>query len=177
MHGMHRVAEVERQIRADKAGSPALRRPSPTNTSASNNTINNEGERIMFYKKFVVRQHERALLFRDGDFVKFLEPGVHRIGTFLYAYTIERFDITQPVFGHRLQDFLIEKHPRQVDLYFEVVATGQNEIAVVYHNDRVTMVMAPATRHLFTKGVMKIRVERIDIVETLEVDERLAKRL
>ncbi len=33
----------------------------------------NQGERTMFYAKFIVRKHERALLFRDGDFVKFLE--------------------------------------------------------------------------------------------------------
>ena len=131
----------------------------------------------MFYTKFIVRKHERALLFRDGDFVKFLEPGVHRFVTVLHTYTVERFDITVPVFGHRLQDFIIEKYPRQAERYFDVVATGENEIAVVYHDGRVTLIMAPATRHLFAKGVHKIRVERIDIVETLDVDERLAKRL
>ncbi len=131
----------------------------------------------MFYTKFIVRKHERALLFRDGDFVKFLEPGVHRFVTVLHTYTVERFDITVPVFGHRLQDFLIEKYPRQVERMFDVVATDENEIAVVYHDGRVTLIMAPATRHLFAKGVHKIRVERIDIVETLDVDLRLAKRL
>ncbi len=131
----------------------------------------------MFYVKFIVRKHERALLFRDGDFVKFLEPGVHRFATVLHDYTVDRFDITVPVFGHRLQDFLIEKYPRQVERYFDIVATDENEIAVVYHNDNVTLIMAPATRHLFAKGVHKIRVERINIVETLDVDERLAKRL
>ena len=98
----------------------------------------------MFYVKFIVRKHERALLFRDGDFVKFLEPGVHRIVDLMHKFTIERFDVTVPVFGHRLQDFLIEKYPRQLERYFDIVETGQNEIAVVYHNDRVTMVMAPA---------------------------------
>ncbi len=131
----------------------------------------------MFYVKFIVRKHERALLFRDGDFVKFLEPGVHRFVTVLHKYTVDRFDITVPIFGHRLQDFLIEKYPRQVERYFDIVATDENEIAVVYHNDNVTLIMAPATRHLFAKGVHKIRVERINIVETLDVDERLAKRL
>ncbi len=131
----------------------------------------------MFYVKFIVRKHERALLFRDGDFVKFLEPGVYRFVTLLHAYTVERFDITVPTFAHRLQDFLIEKYPRQVERYFDVVATNENEIAIVYHNDRVTLVMAPATRHLFTKGVHKIRVERFEIAGTLDVDERLAKRL
>ena len=131
----------------------------------------------MFYKKFFVRKHERALLFRDGDFVKFLEPGVHRFGALLHYYTVERFDISTPLFGHRLQDFLIEKYPRQVERHFDVVKTDENEIAIVYHNDNVTLIMAPATRHLFTKGVHKVRVERFEIVENLDVDERLAKRL
>jgi regulator of protease activity HflC (stomatin/prohibitin superfamily) len=179
MHGMSRVAEVERQIRARKAETLSLpkRAPKPAETATSVTFNENEGEHIMFYKKILVRKHERALLFRDGDFVKFLEPGVYRFGTLLHFYAVERFDITDTLFGHRLQDFLIEKYPRQVERIFDVVATGVNEIAIVYHNDRVTLIMAPATRHLFTKGVHKIRVERIGIVDTLDVDERLAKRL
>ena len=131
----------------------------------------------MFYTKFIVRKHERALLFRNGDFVKFLEPGVYRFVTVLHNYTVERFDITVPLFAHRLQDFLVEKYPRQVERFFDVVATNEDEIAVVYHDGRVTLVMAPATRKLFAKGVHKIRVERFEIIDTLDVDERLAKRL
>lgn len=131
----------------------------------------------MFYTKFIVHKHERALLFRDGDFVKFLEPGVHRFVTILHAFTVERFDISTPLFGHRLQDFLVEKYPRQVERYFDVIKTGENEIAVVCHDDEVTLIMAPATRHLFVKGVYKIRVERFEIANKLDVDTRLAKRL
>jgi len=178
MHGMSRVAEVERQVRARKVEQFSLaRKPKPAKTTTHETFNQNQGERIMFYKKIFVRKHERALLFRDGDFVKFLEPGVFRFGTLLHNYTVERFDITATLFGHRLEDFLIEKYPRQVERIFDVIATDENEIAIVYHNDRVTLVMAPATRHLFTKGVHKIRVERVEIVDTLDVDERLAKRL
>ena len=179
MHGMSRVADVERQVRARKTGTLHLpkRTQQPAETITPEIFNHNQGERIMFYNKFIVRKHERALLFRDGDFVKFLEPGVYRFGTFLHAYVIDRFEITDPLFAHRLQDFLIEKYPRQVERHFDVIATNENEIAIVYHNDRVTLVMAPATRKLFTKGVLKIRVERFEIVETLDVDERLAKRL
>ena len=131
----------------------------------------------MIYTKFIVRKHERALLFRNGDFVKFLEPGTHRFVTVMHNYTVERFDLTVPIFGHRLQDFLIEKYPAEVERFFDVVATAANEIAFVYHDERMTLVMAPATRKLFTKGVKKIRVERFDIVNALDVDPRLAKRL
>lgn len=178
-HGMSLVAEVERQVRARKAEehSFAPRSPKPAKTATPVTFNENQGERIMFYNKFIVRKHERALLFRDGDFVKFLEPGVYRFGTLLHAYTVERFDISTPLFGHRLQDFLIEKYPRQVERYFDVVKTDENEIAVVYHNDNITLIMASATRHLFTKGVHKIRVEHFEIVENLDVEKRLAKRL
>jgi regulator of protease activity HflC (stomatin/prohibitin superfamily) len=174
MHGMSRVAEVERQIRARKAETLSLpkRAPKPAETATSVTFNENEGEHIMFYKKILVRKHERALLFRDGDFVKFLEPGVYRFGTLLHFYAVERFDITDTLFGHRLQDFLIEKYPRQVERIFDVVATGVNEIAIVYHNDRVTLIMAPATRHLFTKGVHKIRVERIGIVDLKAIADK-----
>lgn len=131
----------------------------------------------MFYVKFNVRKHERALLFRDGDFVKFLEPGVHRFVTVLRRYTIERFDITVPLFAHRLQDFLVAHYAEDVARYFDVITTDTDEIAVVYHDERVTLIMAPATRHLFTKGVRKIRVERHAIRDDVDVDARLAKRL
>ncbi|MEL7313218.1 MAG: slipin family protein, partial [Pseudomonadota bacterium] len=126
---------------------------------------------------FNVRKHERALLFRDGDFVKFLEPGVHRFVTVLHKYTVETFDITVPLFAHRLQDFLVESYAEDVARYFDVVTTDADEIAIVYHDERVTLIMAPATRHLFTKGVRKIRVERYAITGDVDVDARLAKRL
>ena len=179
-HGFSRVAEVERQvIRARQAGaSPRLTSaPDKAKTETPNVTNSDQGERNMFYTKFFVRKHERALLFRDGDFVKFLEPGEYRFGTFKHDYVIERFDISTPLFGHRLQDFLIEEYRDEVERYFDIIKTDETEIAVVYHDDNVTLIMAPATRHLFAKGVHKIRVERINIVETLDVDKRLAKRL
>ncbi len=131
----------------------------------------------MFYMKVIVRKHEGALLFRNGDFVKFLEPGVYRFVTVLRKIDVERFDITVPVFAHRLQDFLVEKYRDEVERFFDVVTTDANEIAVVFHDERVTLVMAPATRKIFAKGVHRVRVERYEIVDNLDVDARLAKRL
>jgi len=177
-HGFSRVIEVERQIHARKTKSLALspRKPSPAKTTKPK-PITNKGEHTMFYIKVIVLKHERALLFRDGDFVKFLEPGVYRFATVLHKIEVQIFDITEPVFGHRLEDFLVEQYRDEVERYFNIVETNADEIAIVYHNDRVTLAMAPATRHLFTKGVQRLRIERFNIVESLDVDERLAKRL
>ena len=32
----------------------------------------------MLYRKFIVRKHERGMLFKNGDFVRFLAPGTYR---------------------------------------------------------------------------------------------------
>ena len=129
------------------------------------------------YHKFLVRKHERALLFRDGDFVAFLEPGVYRRFSLLHRYTVDRVDLTEPLFEHRLADFLVENYPEDVARHFEVVTTGANDIAIVYVNERVATVLRPAERKLFAKGVHRIRAERFEIVDNLDVDGRLAKRL
>ncbi len=179
MIGMHKVAEVERQVLARKRLLKTLdNRARQLSLSATPLTFNqNEGENTMFYFKFIVRKHEGALLFRDGDFVEFLAPGVYRYVTFQHRYAVERFDITVPAFGHRLQDFLIEKYAKDVERHFDIVVTSDSEIAVVYHDDRVTAVLSPAERKLYTKGVHRIRVERFEVVDNLDVDKRLAKRL
>ena len=36
---------------------------------------------MIFYRKFIVRKHERGLLFKQGDFVRFLEPGITACST------------------------------------------------------------------------------------------------
>ena len=179
MHTMNRTREINRWVGAANARSLARLngRPEPVKAVIPETFNFTQGERKMFYNKYIVRQHERALLFRDGDFVKFLEPGVYRFGTLLHDYTVQRFDISTPLFGHPLQDFLIEKYADEMARYFEIVKTGEDEIAVVYHDDNVTLIMAPATRQLFARGVHEIRVERFEVANNLDVDSRPAKRL
>jgi regulator of protease activity HflC (stomatin/prohibitin superfamily) len=171
--------EIKAWVRAANARALNLARgkPKPEKEATPVTFNDKQGERKMFYNKFIVRQHERALLFRDGDFVKFLEPGVYRFGTLLHAYEVQCFDISKPLFVHPLQDFLIEKYTAEVERYFDIVKTAKDEIAVVYHDDNVSLIMAPATRQLFARGVREIRVERFEIVDNLDVDARLAKRL
>src|SRR5690606_22272700 len=91
----------------------------------------NKGERVMWLmQKFIVRKHERALLYKDGDFVAFLVPGTHVYFDLKRRYSLERFDITRPAFEHRLADFLLEAERAQVERLFEIVETRANEAAV-----------------------------------------------
>ena len=132
---------------------------------------------MLFSQKFIVRKHERGLLFRDADFVRFLEPGTYRFNTLRRRYDVERFDVTEPAFTHALADYLVEAEPEDVERLFTVVATGEREVAVVYWNDRIAEVVRPAERRLYWNGPVTVRVERFDLDQGLAIDARLAKRL
>ncbi|MCE2461281.1 MAG: slipin family protein [Pseudomonadales bacterium] len=132
---------------------------------------------MLFYRKFIVRKHERGLLFKDGDFVRFLGPGTYRFREWRKHCEVERFDLTEPAFSHPLADYLVDAEREDVGRLFTVVATGESEVAVVYWNERVAEVVRPAERKLYWKGPVEIRVDRFDLDEGLAIDAKLAKRL
>jgi hypothetical protein len=132
---------------------------------------------MFFVQKFIVHKHERALLFKDGDFVAFLLPGTYRYLALDRRYSVERFDIARPVFEHRLTGFLLESKRAQVERHFEVVETGSDEAAVVLRNERAAALLGPAERKLYWKSVVAVRVERFKLDESLVLDVRAPKRL
>ena len=61
---------------------------------------------MLFIREFTVRKHERGILLRNGDFERFLAPAVYRFFDPHRRLEVERFDLTQPAFEHRLADYL-----------------------------------------------------------------------
>ena len=130
---------------------------------------------MWFINKFIVRKHERGLLFKNGDFIKFLEPGTHRY--FGLGYTVERYDLSVAEFQHRLVDYMLENEREALDRVIDVIETGADEVAVIYLKERPAAVLGPAERALYWKGIVKVRVERFDLNEGIALDARLTKQL
>ncbi len=120
-----------------------------------------------------VAEHERALLFRNGQFARVLRPGRHRLVAFRprKRFRVETFDLTNPVFDYRLGEFLVNAHPELRQDVFEVIETGETEVALVRVDGRVREIVAPAARRILWRGVHRIEVERFDIAETFEVGD------
>jgi hypothetical protein len=77
---------------------------------------------VMFIvRKFLVRKHERALLFKNGDFVRFLTPGAHYELDPLKRLSVQLFDIAAPLFEHRLADFFVKEYAADVARLFTVI--------------------------------------------------------
>lgn len=129
----------------------------------------------MFIFKYIVRQHERGLLFKRGDFKRFVAPGEYRIWNPLGRWIVEVFDISKPRFEHRLSDFLAMQYKEDVDRLFHVIETGADQVAVIYERERLVDVIGPASRALYWRGFVDIRVKLIDIDELSAVDHDIAK--
>jgi len=132
---------------------------------------------MWFIQKFIVRKHERGLLFKDGDFIQFLAPGTYHYFGLRHRYVVERFDLAVAAFEHRLADYLVEAERDEIDRLFHVVDTNADEVALVYLNERASAFLGPAERKLYWKGVVRARVERYDLNDGIALDARLTKRL
>jgi SPFH domain / Band 7 family len=130
---------------------------------------------VLFIREFTVRKHERGMLLKNGDYQRFLAPAVYRFFDPHGRIEVERFDLTQPAFEHRLADYLVRWQPEAVEDQFLSVETGAGQIAVVYRNGHPWTFVAPERRALFWKGVVRVAAELIDVAKNLVVPRRIAQ--
>ncbi len=130
---------------------------------------------MLFLREFTVRKHERGLLFKNGDFERFLAPSTYRFFDPRKRVEVERYDLSRPAFEHRLLDFLIRWYPEEIDAMFVKVETGPSQLAVICENGRPATVVGPGRRALFWKGVVRVTAELIDITIDPVVAPRLAR--
>jgi regulator of protease activity HflC (stomatin/prohibitin superfamily) len=126
-------------------------------------------------KRQVIAQHERGLYLKDRSIVKILQPGIYWIFDLVGRVKIEVFDITQPAFSHAYEDVLIKDQVELCNEHFKLVELGEYEVGLVYKNDKLTSVLAPASRQLYWKGPVEMRVEVVDIASDFEVPRALVR--
>ncbi len=131
----------------------------------------------MIMRSFVVRKHERGLMFRRGDFERFLDPGIYRFMDPYKRVTVDLYDLTVPRFGHRLADYLVSDHADEVAERFTVVETGATEVAIVYRDGKLSDIVGPDKRMLYWKGVVETSAMVVDVSEDFVVDPAIAKML
>jgi len=131
----------------------------------------------MWKHEFLIKKDERAFLYKDGDFVDILGPGVHRYFDPLFKRTVERVSIAQARLDHRLADYLLRAEPEITARHFHVVELGAQEIGLRYENDVLVEVLAPNMHRLYWKGYIDVRVEKLDVSAQFVVDPVLARQL
>jgi hypothetical protein len=124
----------------------------------------------------VVREDERAFLWRDGKFLRLLEPGRHR--QFDPAGRLKA-EVTRIVHGEVPAEraLLFEKtHPKIASEHFTIVQPGPHEVAIVSMDGAPEHLVLPHKTRAFWKTLTLVEVETIDTAVNLRIDKaQLAK--
>lgn len=126
-------------------------------------------------KRYVIAKQERGLYLKDRSIENILEPGVYWIFDLLGRVKVDVYDITEPAFTHYFEDVLIKDQAALREKYFQLVELGEFEVGLVYKNGKLASVLAPATRQLYWKGPVDVRVEVQDIATDFEVPRALVR--
>ena len=128
------------------------------------------------FTKVEVAEHERVLLFRKDNFVRVLGPGLYRFSDSFDRLHVDRYDLTNPVFEHPIDEFLVKTHPELRD-HLTVVELGDREVGLTYVDGKLSDVIAPATRKIYWKVLHDVRVDVQDVSADFAVPRDLVSLL
>ena len=127
----------------------------------------------MLWKRIALRDHERALVARNGRFYKILTRGEYRIFTVPgVSLELEEHNILHLVFKSKWSNYLVRERPDLIERYFTVVETNEFQIAMVYANGELFRIVTPAKRMLFWREAAEITVERVEVIAGPVISQR-----
>jgi regulator of protease activity HflC (stomatin/prohibitin superfamily) len=120
---------------------------------------------MMVMKRVEIAENERGLLFRNDNFVRVLGPGRYRFASLgpLVRVRVDKYDLTNPVFEHRLAEFLVKTHPELRERTLQVVELGDQEVGLEYVDDKLRAIVPPKARKIYWRGLHDVRVDVQDI--------------
>lgn len=123
----------------------------------------------IFWMRAVVADGERALLSRNGRFMRVLGPGKHVLFDPGRALSVEICKIVRAEFPVERARLIEAVAPDAAREHFEFVVTGEGEVAIVSFDGEPKVLAPRATTRVFWKGVTKIEVERVDTRADLRI--------
>lgn len=129
--------------------------------------------------KFVnVGDNERALLFRRKRLERVLVPGHYTFIDPLNRLRIELYDIAaKRDLQHPMGKFLATTYAAQTASELDSYQLADDEVGLVFQGSNLVDLLPPGSFRLYWKGPEAIRVERLNIAETLRVPQRLLPQL
>jgi regulator of protease activity HflC (stomatin/prohibitin superfamily) len=125
--------------------------------------MTSEKTRHLLMLNVTVKDGERALLTRNGQLVRVLAPGKHRLFDPLHELKAEVLDVVRSEFSADRYAVLKAARPDLAAELFEAVETRADEIAIVSLDGRPVHLMTPWQVRVYWKVATRIDVERIDV--------------
>jgi regulator of protease activity HflC (stomatin/prohibitin superfamily) len=117
----------------------------------------------MKFNRVNVRKTERAVLLRNGDFERVLEPGKYVFPTWFDKISVERHEVAQPLYIGAAADYLLATPTDSANEHFVRVELNDTQAGLLYENDSLVELLPPATRRLYWKTSANVRVETVEL--------------
>ncbi len=132
----------------------------------------------MFWtKRVVIGDGERGLVYRNRQFEQVLGAGVYRFFDPLNRIEVRTFNIAAPEYAGHDVDALIASLGEGLADVFVHADIGADEIGLVLRNGKLEDVLAPGSRRLYWRGLVRVEVQRASLADGLELRADVAARL
>lgn len=131
----------------------------------------------MKFQRVTIRKNERGLLLRNGDFERILHPGRHWLVSLIDDLRVEIFPLREPVFDHVVAEYLLATEPEVVEREFVRAELGEDQAGLRYENGALVEILPPATRRLYWRGLVDVRVDVVDLAASPELPAEVVPRL
>ena len=128
----------------------------------------------MIWKRIVVREMERALMFVNGQLQAVEGPGVYRMFSLWRGLEVEVVSTLETVPRPALAEVLLRSASALVEANFVRVVVGEGRVAVVFADGLLVRVLSPGESALIWRVSRAIEVREFDIVAEAEATSRLA---
>ncbi len=134
---------------------------------------------MLFKTKVIIPETHRGLLFKDEQFVAVLTAGVHTFRGWKNQYRVQQFAVTQSAQTFVPDDVvnLAELHPAKFAAHVQPWETGEYEVGLLYQDNVLKDIKAPAQRGAFWQGQRVIELRKIDIRADFQLPAALASQL
>lgn len=131
----------------------------------------------MIATKTVVAPYQRALRMKNQRVLEVLGPGVYWTYPLFTGEEIRIYSTKDQLCEYEYMDTVAATQADLVEQYFDVANLSDTQAALVYIDGKLSNLLAPATTQYFWKGLAEVRIDVIELNETLRVDNALAKLL
>lgn len=124
-------------------------------------------------KRIVIKKNEKGVLFRDGDYERVLNPGRYHFFDPLKRLTVQVWKLDAPMNDMAMVDYLLQREAQVAAECFDCMELGEDEAGLRFENDILVEVLAPASRRVFWKGLVKQRLEKVDLKQGYVLEREL----
>jgi regulator of protease activity HflC (stomatin/prohibitin superfamily) len=125
-----------------------------------------------FLFEIVVRDDERAFLYRDGRFIRLLHPGRFTAFDPWHHLSAEVIKVVRAEVAPERALLLQRTHLSVAEQNFEIVQPAASEVAIVSFDGEPKHLVLPNSTRAFWKALTDVEVERIDTASDIKIAKR-----